>query len=82
MALTAKAGVTNDEIVGAYVIKRTKLHNGLLDVQNSRLDVQKKRSDGCVAPTLTLWRRSSLRIELFQYFVSSSAARLLPMPLA
>lgn len=41
MALTAKAGLTNDEIVGAYAIKRTKLHNGLLDVKNGRLDVQK-----------------------------------------
>ncbi len=31
-ALTAKAGLTNDEIVGAYARRGSKLRNSLLDV--------------------------------------------------
>jgi hypothetical protein len=31
-ALTAKAGLTNDEIIGAYARRGSKLHTGLLDV--------------------------------------------------
>ena len=34
-ALTAKAGLSNDEIVGAYARKRSKLRNGHLEVQQN-----------------------------------------------
>ena len=33
-ALTAKAGLTDDEIVGAYAKRGTKVSNNLLDVQH------------------------------------------------